>query len=57
MGSHASQINYAERWQVIKWVEKLRADGLGVSLGADSTAKAASDTTKVAAAGVKTAMK
>ena len=31
MGSHASQINFEERWQVISWVEKLRADGLGIS--------------------------
>ena len=31
MGSHASQINYNERWEVIRWVQKLRADGLGVS--------------------------
>ncbi len=32
MGSHASQINFEERWQVVSWIEKLRADGLGVSL-------------------------
>lgn len=32
MGSHASQINYNERWEVIRWVQKLRADGLGVSI-------------------------
>jgi mono/diheme cytochrome c family protein len=57
MGSHASQINYAERWQVIKWVEKLRADGLGLSSNSDSTATTLSDTTKAATAGVKTAMK
>jgi mono/diheme cytochrome c family protein len=57
MGSHASQINYAERWQVIKWVEKLRADGLGISAGSDTTAVAISDTTKVIGAVVKTAMK
>ena len=38
MGSHASQINYNERWQVIRWVQKLRADGLGTSApAADST--------------------
>jgi mono/diheme cytochrome c family protein len=37
MGSHASQINYEERWQVISWVEKLRADGLGVSIAPASS--------------------
>ena len=38
MGSHASQINFNERWQVIRWVQKLRADGLGTSApAADST--------------------
>jgi mono/diheme cytochrome c family protein len=37
MGSHASQINYEERWQVISWVEKLRADGLGVAITSTST--------------------
>jgi len=57
MGSHASQINYSERWQVIKWVEKLRADGLGISVGSDTTAAAISDTTKVIGVVVKTAMK
>ena len=57
MGSHASQINYAERWQVIKWVEKLRADGLGLSVASDTTATAKGDTTKVIGAVVKTAMK
>lgn len=57
MGSHASQINFAERWEVIRWVEKLRDDGLGVSTGGDSTSTVKSDTSKVAAAGVKTAMK
>lgn len=31
MGSHASQINSAERWAVIEWVKKLRNDGLGLS--------------------------
>lgn len=29
MGSHASQINYEERWSVIRYVQKLRAEGLG----------------------------
>jgi len=41
MGSHASQINYEERWQVISWVEKLRADGLGITtapIASDSSA-------------------
>lgn len=41
MGSHASQINYNERWQVVLWVQKLRADGLGISApAADSTQSA-----------------
>lgn len=40
MGSHASQINYNERWQVIRWVEKLRADGLGSTTQADTSAAA-----------------
>jgi mono/diheme cytochrome c family protein len=31
MGSHASQINFEERWQVIQYVQKLRADGLGLN--------------------------
>ncbi|MFM2285953.1 MAG: hypothetical protein RLZZ543_1450 [Bacteroidota bacterium] len=43
MGSHASQINFNERWQVIRWVEKLRADGLGTS-----TTTATADTTAAA---------
>ena len=44
MGSHASQINFKERWSVIEWVKKLRADGLGTGSASDSTMKAASDT-------------
>ena len=36
MGSHASQINYAERWEVIAYVQKLRSEGLGIS--SDSSA-------------------
>ncbi len=40
MGSHASQINYNERWQVIRWVQKLRADGLGQSAPSDTTVSA-----------------
>jgi mono/diheme cytochrome c family protein len=31
MGSHASQINYYERWAVIAYVKKLRNVGLGVA--------------------------
>jgi len=49
MGSHASQINYAERWAVIQYVQKLRADGLGTSAPADSTSKTKIDTTAAAA--------
>lgn len=26
MGSHASQLNYEERWKIIKYVWKLRQD-------------------------------
>lgn len=37
MGSHASQLNYNERWAVIRWVQKLRADGIGVAVN-DTTA-------------------
>ena len=50
MGSHASQMNYAERWAVIRYVQKLRADGLGVSAPKDSTAAVAADSTTLAAA-------
>ena len=50
MGSHASQINYAERWAVIRYVQKLRADGLGVSAPSDSTTAATADSTAVSAA-------
>jgi len=40
MGSHASQLNPKERWAVIRWVQKLRNDGLGIAATADaSTAK------------------
>jgi hypothetical protein len=31
MGSHASQINFYERWAVIAYVKKLRNVGLGVA--------------------------
>jgi len=37
MGSHASQINYKERWAVIQWVQKLRNEGLGIGAAKDST--------------------
>lgn len=42
MGSHASQLNYKERWAVIRWVQKLRADGLGLS-AKDTTMKSPAD--------------
>jgi mono/diheme cytochrome c family protein len=48
MGSHASQINYAERWAVIQYVQKLRADGLGTSAPSDTTSKTTIDTTVAA---------
>lgn len=48
MGSHAAQINYAERWSVIRYVQKLRAEGLGLSTSKDSTA-APADSMKLAA--------
>jgi mono/diheme cytochrome c family protein len=47
MGSHASQINFKERWSVIEWVKKLRADGLGTKSVSDSTMKAGSDSLAV----------
>jgi mono/diheme cytochrome c family protein len=50
MGSHASQINYAERWAVIGYVKKLRADGLGVAAPAADTTQANTATTATAAA-------
>jgi hypothetical protein len=53
MGSHASQINYAERWAVIHYVQKLRAEGLGTSAPADSLAKSTTDTTAAAAVAKK----
>lgn len=41
MGSHASQINYYERWAVIEYVKKLRNEGLGIAeVKADDTAAA-----------------
>ncbi len=40
MGSHASQINFGERWAVIQYVKKLRAEGLGTSLNASSDSSA-----------------
>ena len=40
MGSHAGQINFVERWAVIRYVQKLRAAGLGEEspVKTDSTA-------------------
>jgi mono/diheme cytochrome c family protein len=38
MGSHASQLNSKERWAIIRWVQKLRADGLGMTAPSDSSA-------------------
>ena len=50
MGSHAQLINFEERWAVIRWVEKLRAAGLGAgAVTTDSTgAKTVTDTTGAA---------
>lgn len=31
MGSHASQMNYYERWAAIEYVKKLRNEGLGIT--------------------------
>ena len=53
MGSHAAQINYAERWSVIRYVQKLRAEGLGLSAAKDSTAAPADSTKLAAAAAIK----
>ena len=53
MGSHAAQINYAERWSVIRYVQKLRAEGLGLSTSKDSTAAPADSTKLAAAAAIK----
>ena len=53
MGSHAAQINYAERWSVIRYVQKLRAEGLGLSTAKDSTAAPADSTKLAAAAAIK----
>ena len=49
MGSHASQINYNERWQVIRWVQKLRADGLGISAPVADTTQSSSTMTSASA--------
>ena len=39
MGSHASQLNYEERWKIIKYVWKLRAEQApGAAPAADTTA-------------------
>lgn len=48
MGSHASQINYNERWEVIRWVQKLRDDGLGVSSKNEANDKDSTTTTAAA---------
>lgn len=32
MGSHASQVNPLDRWKIIEYVQKLRADGLNLKL-------------------------
>ena len=53
MGSHAAQIIYAERWSVIRYVQKLRAEGLGLSTSKDSTAAPADSTKLAAAAAIK----
>ena len=53
MGSHASQINYKERWTVIEWVKKLRADGLGTGSVSDSTMKAGTDSLAIVPAPTK----
>lgn len=46
MGSHASQLNEKERWAVIHWVQKLRADGLGTTVASTQTASTDSLTKK-----------
>ena len=56
MGPHRQLINHAERWAVIRWVEKLRADGLQGAV-TDTTAKPVSDTTAVMPAGKTTLTK
>jgi hypothetical protein len=39
MGSHAAQLNYEERWKIIKYVWKLRAEQApGAAPAADTTA-------------------
>ena len=53
MGSHASQINYNERWQVIRWVQKLRADGLGISAPAADSTQSTSTLTSASAPSTK----
>jgi mono/diheme cytochrome c family protein len=46
MGSHASQLNPTERWQVLQWVLKLREEGYRASLAGAAPA----DTAKKAGA-------
>ena len=53
MGSHASQINYNERWQVVRWVQKLRADGLGTSAPAADSTQSSSTMTSASAPSTK----
>jgi mono/diheme cytochrome c family protein len=37
MGSHAAQINFVERWAVIRYVQKLRDAGLGIETAKTDT--------------------
>jgi len=53
MGSHAAQINYAERWSVIRYVQKLRAEGLGLSSSQDSSSTPADSIKLAAVAAIK----
>lgn len=55
MGSYASQLDIKQRWQVLAYVKKVQAEngGEAFTLGSDSTAKKATDTTKVATAATK----
>lgn len=49
MGSHASQLNYEERWAVIRWVGKLRNDGLGISTPAANESSSSTTQTEATA--------
>jgi hypothetical protein len=55
MGSYASQLDIKQRWQVLAYVKKVQAEngGEAFTLGSDSSAKKATDTTKVATAATK----